>query len=177
MLIALRQVARNKLRASLTVIGITIGIAAVVTMIALGKGARSSVSATVSSLGSNALMVFPNSSRTSGARNNQLGTRLSELDCEALSRQGSSIRLAAPFMRASAQAIYEGQNTKTSVIGSRLSYFDVRNLKVTKGEPGPRRASRPTRRWSCSARPPAKTSSAPSTPSAARSGSAATPTG
>jgi putative ABC transport system permease protein len=133
-LIALRMVVRNKLRAALTVIGITIGIAAVVTMIALGKGARASVSSTVQSLGSNALMVFPNSSRTSGAKNNLVGIRLSELDCEALSRGGSSIRLAAPFMRASAQAIYEGQNTKTSVIGSRLSYFDVRNLKVTKGE-------------------------------------------
>jgi putative ABC transport system permease protein len=133
-LIALRMVVRNKLRAALTIIGITIGIAAVVTMIALGKGARTSVSNTVQSLGSNALMVFPNSSRTSGAKNNLIGSRLSELDCDALMRQGSSIRLAAPFMRASAQAIYEGQNTKTSVIGSRLSYFDVRNLKVTKGE-------------------------------------------
>ncbi len=133
-MIALRMVVRNKLRAALTVIGITIGIAAVVTMIALGKGARTSVSNQVQSLGSNALMVFPNSSRTSGAKNNLVGIRLSELDCEALSRGGSSIRLAAPFMRASAQVIYEGQNTKTSVIGSRLSYFDVRNLKVTKGE-------------------------------------------
>ncbi|MEO7328958.1 MAG: ABC transporter permease, partial [Minicystis sp.] len=133
-MIALRMVVRNKLRAALTVIGITIGIAAVVTMIALGKGARTSVSNSVQSLGSNALMVFPNSSRTSGAKNNLVGIRLSELDCEALSRGGSSIRLAAPFMRASAQVIYEGQNTKTSVIGSRLSYFDVRNLKVTRGE-------------------------------------------
>ncbi|MFO0755707.1 MAG: ABC transporter permease [Byssovorax sp.] len=133
-LIALRMVARNKLRAALTVIGITIGIAAVVTMIALGKGARSSVTATVQSLGSNALMVFPNSSRTSGAKNNLIGSRLSELDCETLTNQGSSIRATAPFLRASAQVIYEGQNTKTSVIGSRVSYFDVRNLKVTKGE-------------------------------------------
>ena len=133
--IALRMVQRNKLRAGLTVIGITIGIAAVVTMIALGKGARTSVSASVSSLGSNMLIVFPHSGRSSGAKNNASGSRLSELDCEALVRDSTSIRLAAPFMRAGAQAVYEGQNTKTSVIGSRLSYFEVRNLKVVKGVP------------------------------------------
>jgi putative ABC transport system permease protein len=132
--IALRMVRRNKLRAGLTVIGITIGIAAVVTMIALGKGARSSVSASVSSLGSNMLIIFPHSGRASGAKNNASGSRLSELDCEALVRESTSIRLAAPFMRAGAQAVYEGQNTKTSVIGSRLSYFEVRNLKVVKGD-------------------------------------------
>jgi putative ABC transport system permease protein len=132
--IALRMVQRNKLRAGLTVIGITIGIAAVVTMTALGKGARSSVSASVSSLGSNMLLVFPQSGRSSGAKNNAAGGRLSELDGEALVRESTSIRLSAPFMRAGAQAVYEGQNTKTSVIGSRLSYFEVRNLKVVKGD-------------------------------------------
>jgi putative ABC transport system permease protein len=133
-LIALRTVARNKLRAGLTIVGITIGIAAVVAMIALGKGARASVAAQVQSLGANAVIVFPQSSRPSGARNNNLGTRLAEPDCDALPKQTSSIRSCAPFMRASVQAIYEGQNTTTSVIGSRLSYFDVRSLRVDKGE-------------------------------------------
>src|SRR5262245_11119654 len=123
LVIALRMVRRNKLRAGLTVIGITIGIAAVVTMIALGQGARSSVSSSVASLGANVLFVIPQSSRPSGARNNMAGSRLNELDCEALPRQASSIRMCAPFFRASAQAVYEGQNTKTSVIGSRLNYF------------------------------------------------------
>jgi len=134
LLIALRMVRRNKLRAGLTVIGITIGIAAVVTMIALGQGARTSVSNSVSSLGANALFIFPQSSRPSGARSNTGGSRLSELDCEALPREATSIRICAPFMRASAQAVYEGANTKTTIIGSRLAYFDVRNLNVAKGE-------------------------------------------
>jgi putative ABC transport system permease protein len=133
-MIAMRMVRRNKLRAGLTVIGITIGIAAVVTTTALGRGVKTSVAATVSSLGSNMLIVFPHSGRSSGAKNNAAGSRLSELDCDALVRESTSIRLAAPFMQASAQAVYEGQNTKTSVIGSRLSYFEVRNLKVEKGE-------------------------------------------
>jgi putative ABC transport system permease protein len=103
-------------------------------MIALGQGARQSISSSVSSLGANALFVFPQSSHVSGARNNQAGSRLSELDCDALPQQASSVRLCAPFMRAGVQAVYEGQNTKTSVIGSRLSYFEVRNLGVTRGE-------------------------------------------
>jgi putative ABC transport system permease protein len=132
-LIALRMVRRNKLRAGLTVVGITIGIAAVVTMIALGRGARESVASTVSSLGSNALIVFPQSGHASGARTAG-GSRISELDCDALPRESTSIKLCSPFMRASAQAVYEGQNTKTSVIGSRLNYFEARNLKVEKGE-------------------------------------------
>ena len=134
LLIALRMVRRNKLRAGLTVIGITIGIAAVVTMIALGDGARASVSSTVSSLGSNALFVFPQSAHPSGAKDNTAGSRLSELDCDAIPREATSVRQCAPFMRASAQAVYEGQNAKTSVIGSRLNYFEVRNLKVAKGD-------------------------------------------
>jgi putative ABC transport system permease protein len=128
------MVLRNKLRAGLTVIGITIGIAAVTTMIALGRGARASVSNSVSSLGANALFVFPQSSHPSGAKNNSAGSRLSELDCDALPREATSIRLCAPFMRASAQVVYEGQNAKTSVIGSRLAYFEVRNLGVARGE-------------------------------------------
>jgi putative ABC transport system permease protein len=133
-LIALRMVRRNKLRAALTIIGITIGIAAVVTMIALGQGARASVANQVQSLGSNVIIIFPRSPRSSGAKNNLVGSRLSEFDCDALMQQSSSIRVAAPFMRAGAQVIYEGQNTKTSVIGARLNYFEVRNLKVAKGE-------------------------------------------
>src|SRR5271154_979871 len=128
------MVRRNKLRAGLTVVGITIGIAAVVTMIALGQGARASVGSSVSSLGDNALFIFPQSSHASGAKNNSAGSRLSELDCDALPREASSVHLCAPFMRASAQAVYEGQNAQTSIIGSRLSYFEVRNLGVQKGE-------------------------------------------
>src|SRR5262249_31509392 len=133
-LMALRMVRRNKLRAGLTVIGITIGIAAVVTMIALGQGARESVSSSVSSLGSNALFVFPQSPRASGAKNSAAGSPLRERACPARPREATSVRLCAPFMRASAQAVYEGQNATTSVIGSRLAYFEVRNLGVAKGE-------------------------------------------
>jgi len=73
--------------------------------------------------------------RASGARTaSQSGSRLSELDSAALVRDSTSIRAAAPFLRAGGQVIYEGQNTKPSIIGTRMSYFEIRNWKVTNGE-------------------------------------------
>ena len=132
--IALRAVRRNTLRAGLTILGITIGVAAVVTVTALGRGARESVSAQISNLGSNALIVFPRSARPSGLRNAAAGSRVSELDCPALVQESTSIRLCAPFLRAGGQVIYENQNTSPTIVGTRLSYFEVRSWKVAKGE-------------------------------------------
>ncbi len=131
--IAFRSVLRNKLRAGLTIVGITIGIAAVVTMTALADGARSKIGGQISSLGSNALIVFPQSSRSSGAKTTT-GSKLSEGDCQALERESTSIKAAVPFLRSSAQAVYEGKNVKVEVIGSRSTYLDVRNWNVTRGE-------------------------------------------
>ncbi|MDI1448231.1 ABC transporter permease [Polyangium sp. 6x1] len=132
--IALRAVLRNKLRAALTVLGITIGIAAVVTMTALGDGARSKINGQITNLGSNALIVFPQSARASGARTTG-GSKLSESDCQALERESTSIKAAVPFLRASAQVVYEGQNAKVEVIGSRIAYLQVRNWNLQSGEP------------------------------------------
>src|ERR1700759_1787706 len=97
MAIAFRQVRRNKLRAGLTIIGIMIGIAAVVTMIALGRAARSSVANQVASLGSNALIIFPKSPRASGVKGST-GSRLNEPDCDALVRESTSVQMCAPIM-------------------------------------------------------------------------------
>jgi putative ABC transport system permease protein len=133
-IIALRAVRRNKLRAALTILGITIGIAAVVTVTALATGARENINNSISNMGSNALIVFARSVRASGARTGASGSRLSELDSVALVRDSTSIKAAAPFLRAGGQVIYEGQNTKPSIIGSRMSYFEIRNWKVTNGE-------------------------------------------
>jgi len=133
LMLALRAVRRNKLRAGLTTLGIMIGVAAVVTVTSLAASARASVLAQVSALGNNAFIVFPRSSRASGARDPS-GSRLSELDVKALAREGSSIALAAPILRASAIALHEGENASTSVVGTRLDYFEVRNWKLGDGE-------------------------------------------
>jgi putative ABC transport system permease protein len=134
-LIALRAVARSPLRAALTVLGIMIGVAAVVTVTALASGARESVTNTIQNLGTNSLIVFPRSARPSGAKSaSGGGSRLSELDVEPLATQGASIRLVAPFLRASGQIVFEGQNAKTSIVGTRLPYFEIRNWKLDDGD-------------------------------------------
>ena len=132
--IAVRAVRRNTLRAALTILGITIGVAAVVTMTALGGGARDSVGGSISNLGTNALIVFPQSARASGLRGaGSVGSRLSELDCDALVRESTSIRAVAPFLTAAGQVYYEANNAKPTIIGTRLAYFEIRNWKITKG--------------------------------------------
>jgi len=131
--LALRAVRRNKLRAGLTTLGISIGVAAVVTVTALAEGARAGVMSQVSGLGSNALFVVPRSSRLSGVRDGS-NSKLNELDAKALVRESTSIKAAAPFLRASAVVVYEGQNTSTSIIGTRLDYFSIRNWHTTQGE-------------------------------------------
>jgi putative ABC transport system permease protein len=134
LVIAGRAITRSGLRAALTILGITIGIMAVVTMTALGRGARESVGAQIASLGSNALIVFPNSTRSSGARSAVTGSRLSELDCEGLVHGSTSIAAAAPFLTAGGLAVFQGENAKTSIIGTRLDYFAIRSWHVVRGE-------------------------------------------
>jgi putative ABC transport system permease protein len=132
-LLALRAVRRNKLRAGLTTLGISIGVAAVVTVTALADGARSGVMAQVSALGSNALIVVPRSGRASGARDNST-SKLNELDAKALVQESTSILSASPSLHAKAVVVYEGENESTSLLGTRLDYFTIRNWNVEKGE-------------------------------------------
>ncbi len=137
--LAIRAVLRNKLRAGLTTLGITIGVAAVVTVTALATGARASVTAQVAALGTNALMVFPRSGRASGARDGST-SRLSELDAKALVRDSTSISAAAPFLRSAGTVVYEGQNATPTIIGTRLDYFTIRGWPAAKGSLWPAQA-------------------------------------
>ena len=135
MVIALRAVRRNTLRAALTMLGITIGVAAVVTVTALARGARESVSSQISNLGSNSLIVFPRSARPSGARSAVGGgSKLNELDSFALMRDSTSIKTAAPFLRAGGQVIFESSNASPTLVGTRVPYFEIRSWKVVNGE-------------------------------------------
>ena len=134
--LALRAIVRNPLRASLTVLGILIGVAAVVTVTALGSGARDSVSGQIQSIGSNIVIVFPQNSNASGARGAQgAGARLTEDDGRAVAREAVSIAAVAPALRARALVVYADKNTSTSVVGSTLAYFTIRNWKLSRGEP------------------------------------------
>ena len=132
--LALRAVVRNPMRASLTVLGILIGVAAVVTVTALGSGARDNVAKQIEALGSNFLIVFPQAVRMSGARGSQgSGMRLTEDDGRAILNQSTSVTAVAPSLGALVQVVYGDQNWLTSCVGTTLAYLDVRNWPVANG--------------------------------------------
>jgi putative ABC transport system permease protein len=132
---ALRAIVRNPLRASLTVLGILIGVAAVVIVTGLGTGLRSGVAAQIQGLGSNFVIVLPQSRQASGARGAQgSGARLTEEDGRAIMRESTSIVAIAPNLRAAGQVVYGDQNWNTSVLGTTLPYFTVRDWKLAHGD-------------------------------------------
>ncbi|HEY4013088.1 MAG TPA: ABC transporter permease [Polyangiaceae bacterium] len=132
---ALRAVARSPLRASLTVLGILIGVSAVVTVTALGAGARENVSRQIQAIGSNFIIVFPQAVQASGAHGALgSGMRLTEDDGRAILHESTSIAAIAPALRANVQIVYGDQNWSTNVVGSTLPYFQVKDWAVASGE-------------------------------------------
>ena len=130
--IALRAIFRSKLRAALTVLGILIGVAAVVVVVALGTGVRKRVMGEISSLGANTIYVFPEATQASGARSKE-GARLTEEDAAALVG-APSVKGAVPFSGTGAQLVSDDANWATQVIGSTRAYFEVRGFELAKGE-------------------------------------------
>jgi putative ABC transport system permease protein len=132
-LLAFRALSRNVLRAGLTVLGILIGVAAVVTVTALGSGARESVTSQIQALGSNIFMIAGQNSGT-GARA-QSGTlyKLSEEDARAIQREAVSVKAVAPALRARAQVAYMERNWSTSVVGTMRAFIEVRSWPVARG--------------------------------------------
>jgi putative ABC transport system permease protein len=133
--LALLALARNKLRATLTVLGILIGVAAVVTMTALGAGAKERMEGQLASLGVNMLMVFPGAVATGGARG-AAGTAsgLTEDDARAIIREVPSVAAAAPLLSSGAQVVAAGRNWSTRVQGTTPDYFHVRDWPAAEGQ-------------------------------------------
>ena len=131
---ALRAILRSPMRASLTVLGILIGVAAVITVTALGSGARENVSGQIQAIGSNFVIVFPQAIPASGAHGAQgSGMRLTEDDGRAILNESTSVVAVAPALRSMVQIVSGDQNWATSVIGTTLPYFQVRNWAVARG--------------------------------------------
>jgi len=132
--VALRALLRNKMRSFLTVLGIIIGVGAVIAMVAIGEGAKARVEESFASMGSNLLIVMPGSTNASGARGG-FGSMptLTWEDLQAIRREVSSVRYAAAQLRTNAQLMSEDQNWSTSVTGTSPEYFLIRNWKVASG--------------------------------------------
>ena len=128
--LALRSIRRNLMRSFLTILGIVIGVAAVITMVTLGNGATKSVSDQISSMGSNLLMVMPGQRFGPGA---DAGAPFKLADAEAIRNQISGARLVAPVVTKSATAVYQANNWSTAVTGSTNDYFEAGNWEIAAG--------------------------------------------
>ncbi len=132
--VALRALTRNKLRSFLTCLGIIFGVGAVITMVAIGEGAKTRVEEAFASMGSNLLIVLPGSSSSSGAQGG-FGSQptLTWADFRAITVEVPTVRYAAPVLRANAQVMSDEQNWLTSVSGTTPDYFDIRNWPMGSG--------------------------------------------
>lgn len=131
--LALSAIARNKLRAALTVLGILIGVTAVVMVTALAGGASASVGSQIDNFGSNLLFINPESVQQSGARGKVTG-RLTEADGRAIMREAVSVAQVAPWLSTMGQVVYGDKNAATTLAGTTSSYFPIRRFRVGKGE-------------------------------------------
>ncbi|HZN85337.1 MAG TPA: ABC transporter permease [Burkholderiales bacterium] len=131
--IALRALAVNKLRSALTMLGIVIGVGAVIVMIAVGSGAQERVEEQIRALGSNLLLVMPGSTTAGGVRMGfGSGSTLTEDDVVALNRDIPEA-LAAPALRGTAQAVWGNSNWSTQIFGITPDYLDVRQWPLVSG--------------------------------------------
>jgi putative ABC transport system permease protein len=124
----------NKVRSGLTILGIVIGIASVITMVAIGQGAKNSISSSIEAIGSNLIIVMPGSQRVGGI--NQGGGSSQSLtieDADAIKSQISSIKATAPSITKRYQVTAKGNNTNTQAIGTTQDYMIARNVAIDVG--------------------------------------------
>ncbi len=131
---ALRALAANTLRSILTMLGIIIGVAAVITMIAVGRGATDRVQEQMKGLGSNIMLVMPGGLTQGGVRlGASTGQGLSEDDAVAIARDVPEVQVAAPSMRTGAQVIAGNTNWSTSIMGGTNDYLEAREWPLASG--------------------------------------------
>jgi putative ABC transport system permease protein len=132
LLLSLREMRRNLMRSFLTILGVVIGVSAVVTMVTLGNGATNAVSAQIASLGSNLLIVSPGQ-RQGAARDGASAPQFKLADVEAIRAQISGLKAVAPSARQSVTVVSGAKNWTTSVTGSSNDYFTAGNWHLASG--------------------------------------------
>ncbi len=132
LLLAVRAIRRNVLRSFLTILGVVIGVAAVIVMVTLGDGATQSVRDQISSLGSNLLMVRPGQ-RLGPGRDAAGAPNFKVADAEAIATQVGSVAAVAPTTGSTVTVVYQNQNWSTSITGSTRAYFTTGNWRLASG--------------------------------------------
>ncbi len=132
--LALRALQRNKMRSTLTMLGIVIGVGAVVAMVGIGNGAKSQVEAQIATLGQNVILIFPGSFATGGVQSGAGGVGTLKLDdAKAIAAEVPDVLAVSPGTRVSAQLGYGNQNWSSSIAGEGPEYFEIRQWEIISG--------------------------------------------
>jgi len=132
--LALRALARNKMRSALTMLGIIIGVGAVIAVVSIGQGANYKVQQGIAAMGTNAVFIAAGSNRAGGVRQGQGGVKTLTIDdMNAILQQIPLIKEAAPSLTNRQQVVYGNQNWNTQVTGTAPAYFDIRSWPVQSG--------------------------------------------
>ena len=133
--IAFRAIANNKMRAFLTMLGVIIGVAAVIAMLAIGQGSKRSIRASIEEMGSNMIMIHPGGERMGGVRLSSSDMQSLKLeDYQARVNQNTYLDKIPPTVNSSGQLIYGGNNTPSTVYGVNEQYLDIRRYAIGSGE-------------------------------------------
>lgn len=133
--IALRALNNNKLRAFLTMLGIIIGVASVITMLAIGQGSKKSIQAQIAEMGSNMIMIRPGADMRGGVRQDPSAMQTLKLtDYESLCEETRYVAAVSPSVSSSGQLIAGNNNYPSSVSGVSIDYLEIRQLSVENGE-------------------------------------------
>ena len=133
--IALKALSNNKLRSFLTMLGIIIGVAAVITMVAIGQGTKRSIQKQISEMGSNMIMIHPGGDRRGGVRLEASAMQtLKTKDFSDIAEQCKYVQAVSPNVSSSGQFIYGSENYPASITGVNRDYLTIRQLKVAEGE-------------------------------------------
>jgi putative ABC transport system permease protein len=132
LMLALRSVQRNLLRSFLTMLGIVIGVAAVITMVTLGNGATAAIATKISGLGTNLLMVMPGQRQGGGGGGGGVA-QFTAADADSIAAEIGGIRAVAPQARTNATVVANGRNWVTSVVGSTNAWFETGNWLLASG--------------------------------------------
>ena len=132
--VALLSLSKNKMRTFLTMLGIIIGVASVIAMLAIGQGSKQTVQQSISSLGTNSILIFPGSSNQGGVRGGAGSTiTLTPDDADAIRERCDLIDHVSPVAQRRVQVIFGSQNWNTLIVGGLDDYFYIRNLQLEHG--------------------------------------------
>ena len=133
--IAIRAIAANKMRSFLTALGIIIGIASVITMLAIGQGSKASIKANIAEMGSNMIMIHPGADMRGGVRQDASSMEtLKQTDYQAIKDECNYISAISPTVSSNGQWINGNNNTQSSIYGVNQDYLTIRQLKIADGE-------------------------------------------